>query len=565
VATVGAFLLAEAGRILAQRPHVVMYGDQALLELGARRAIHLDQLLGPYSRNGFHHPGPSVFYLLAPFVRLFEPTGPGLYLGAVILNAAALVATVAVIWRRVGPLAALWAAAAIDVFCLCLGVGTLREPWNPYLVVAPMVLFVVLWAAGWTGSRTAAVWTFVVGSYLVQTEIATAAVVLVLCVSLVLRLARRRWSRGRPGPERRWGPAGVTGIVLLIGLWIPVVVELFRDRPNNLRLLWDFFTAGHAGPPLGDALRVSTDALSVLPLGNHDYVLALHRNPVAVAGFALLLVAALVVAVGVGRRRRQPMSLALAASAVVGALVGMASLTHTDGPIYLYFALWLAYVPLAALLALGVAMFGSAPDETPSEQLAPYRAGPKRAPWAQGVWAQGVSARTMGARAVWARAGWAPRAVVPLGLSAALVASAFSVGSDVNLGAINTTTGSGPWPAGNAGTAQGKQRTITDTMALTQAAESVLRPQDRWVGFNIGSDALWPYVAGLVLELDERGVQSTVGPAPWALYFGRERAPGRPVSVAFSVYPASDSSIPAGSTILMRLDGTVLAYQRLGV
>jgi hypothetical protein len=539
VATVGAFLLAEAVRILIQRPHVVMYGDQALLELGARRAVHLDQLVGPYSRSGFHHPGPAVFYLLAPFVRLLEPTGPGLYLGAVVLNAAALVATVAIIWRRAGPLAALWAAVAIDLFCLCLGVGTWREPWNPYLVMAPMVLFVVLWAAGWTGSRAAAVWSFVVGSFLIQTEIATAAVVLVLSVSLAVRLARRHWRRDRLGPQDRFGPAGATGIALLIVIWIPVVVELFRDRPNNVQLLWDFFTTGHPGPSLGNALRVSADALTVLPFGNHDYVLALHRSPVEVAAFAVLLVAGLVVSVAMGRRRRQAMSLALATSAVVGLLVGAASLTHAYGPVYLYFALWLAYVPLAVLLGLGVAMFGRVPAEAPADQLAPHRGDPQRSIWAS-------------------------RAVVPLCVAAALIASAFSVGSDLSLGAVNTTTGSGPWPAGNAGTAQGKERTIKDTIALTRAAESVLGPDDRWVGFNIGSDSLWPYVAGMVLELDERGVQSTVGPAQWALYFGRERAPGRPVSVAFALNPANDVSIPAGSTVLARLDGAVLTYQRPG-
>jgi hypothetical protein len=539
VATVGAFLLAEAGRILAQRPHVVMYGDQALLELGARRAIHFHQLVGPYSRSGFHHPGPAVFYLLAPFVRLVEPTGPGLYLGAVVLNAAALFATVAVIWRRVGPLAALWAAAAIDLFCLCLGVVTLREPWNPYLVVAPMVLFVVLWAAGWTGSLSAAVWAFVIGSYLIQTEIATAAVVLVLSVSLVVRLARRRWRRDRLGPKDRWGPAAVTGLVLLMAIWIPVVIELFRDQPNNVQVLWDFFSKGHPDPPVGDAVRISADALTVLPFGNHDYLLALHRNPVEVAAFVVLLVAGLIVTVAVGRRRRQAMSLALAASAVVGALVGAASLAHADGPVYLYFALWLAYVPLAMLLGLGVAMFGRAPAETSVDQFPANRASPKRSLWA-------------------------PRAVVPLSIAAAVVVSAFCIGSDLSVGAVNTTTGSGPWPASNAGTAQGKERTIQDTVALTRAAASVLGPNDRWVGFNIGSDSLWPYVAGMVLELDERGVQSTVGPPQWTLYFGRERAPGRPVSVAFALDPARVTPIPTGSAVLARVDGAVLTYRRFG-
>ncbi len=538
MATAGAFLLAEAGRILVRRPHVVLYGDQALLELGARRAIHLDQLVGPYSRGGFHHPGPAVFYLLAPFVRLLEPAGPGLYLGAAVLNAACLVAAVAVIWRRVGPLAALWAATAIGLFCLCLGVGTLREPWNPYLIVAPMVLFVVLWAAGWTGSRDAAVWAFVIGSYLIQTEVATAAVVVVLCAGLAffrLRRACRRHRRTAPG---RWGPGGVIGVVLLVAVWVPVVVELFRDRPNNLQLLWDFFTGSHPGAGLGRALGVAADALTVLPFGNHDYVLALHRSPIEVAGFGVLLVVGLVAAVVLGRRRRQPMSLALAASAAVGALVGSASLTHADGPVYLYFALWLAYVPLAVLLAIGVGLVGERPPGAPAQRLVRHGAGPN------------VPA-------------WTTRAVVPLCVVAAVVTSAFAVGSDLASGPVSSTTGSGPWPAGNAATAQGKQRTVQDTLALSRAAESALRPGDRWVGFHIGSDSLWPYVAGMVLELDERGVQSTVDPASWALYFGRERAPGRSVNVAFAVYPAGTPT-PAGSAVLATIDGTVLTYHRLG-
>ena len=106
--------------------------------------------------------------------------------------------------------------------------------------------------------------------------------------------------------------------------------------------------------------------MTVLPFGNHDYVLALHRSPIEVAGFGVLLVVGLLAAVVLGRRRRQPMSLALAASAAVGALVGSASLTHADGPVYLYFALWLAYVPLAVLLAIGVGLVGEQPPGAPA-------------------------------------------------------------------------------------------------------------------------------------------------------------------------------------------------------
>jgi hypothetical protein len=211
VAAVAAFPITEAVRLLVQRPHVVLYGDQALLELGARRAVHLDQLVGPYSRNGFHHPGPAVLYLLAPFVRLLEPSGPGLYLGAVVINGAALIAAVVVFWRRLGPVAAVWAAVAIDVFCLCLGVGTLREPWNPYLVIAPMILFVVVWSAAIAGTRSATIWALVIGSYLVQTQIATAPVVIVMSAVALVHLAlvhRRDRHAGVGNHPFTWTPVG---------------------------------------------------------------------------------------------------------------------------------------------------------------------------------------------------------------------------------------------------------------------------------------------------------------------------------------------------------------------
>ncbi len=65
----------EAVRILAEPVHGVVYGDFALFELATRDAWKLDQLVGPSAHPGFHHPGPAMFYLLAPFVRLFEP-GP---------------------------------------------------------------------------------------------------------------------------------------------------------------------------------------------------------------------------------------------------------------------------------------------------------------------------------------------------------------------------------------------------------------------------------------------------------------------------------------------------------
>jgi hypothetical protein len=495
VLAVAMFPAVEAARILIERPHVVLYGDQALLELGARRAAHFDQLVGPYSREGFHHPGPAVFYLLAPFVRLLEPAGPGLYLGAVVINAAALIAIVAVFWRRLGPLVALWAAAAIDLFCVCVGVATLREPWNPYLVVVPMVLFVVLWSSALSGSGGAGAWALVVGSYDVQTHIATAPVVVVMAVVLVVYMARHRPTRDG------WTWAGLAALLVI---WLPPVVELWRDRPNNLQALWNFFTSGHPTPPLGNALHISADAISIVPFGNHDYVLALNRSPWQIGVAAVLLAGGLAVAV---HMRRRPLVGPLAASAVIGLVVGTLSLTLTDGPVYMYFAVWLAYVPLSLLLAIGAGM-------------------------ADRTWG-GAGLRVVGA-----------------------VLAVLTVVLDLGLGSVSATTGSGPWPSGNAGTTAGRHRTVYDTAALSEAAVRELGPGDRTVGLTIGAASLWPYAAGIVLELDEHGVQSTVGPAAWETYFGHERAPGRPVSMSLGLYLSGER--PAGAAVIANVDGVEL-------
>jgi len=54
------------------------------------------------------------------------------------------------------------------------------------------------------------------------------------------------------------------------------------------------------------------------------------------------------------------MSVALAASAGLGILLGSVSLALSPGPSYPYFAIWLAYVPLSLLVAVGVALLAPA-------------------------------------------------------------------------------------------------------------------------------------------------------------------------------------------------------------
>jgi hypothetical protein len=322
-------------------------------------------------------------------------------------------------------------------------------------------------------------------------------------------------------------------------IWLAPLIELWRDRPNNFQLMWDFFTGPHSTPPLRQAVQTAADALTIIPFGNQDYATALHRNGFELGIGAALFVAGLIAALGLGWRRRQPMSLALAASGVLGAGLGTLSLWQSAGPIFIRYAVWLAFVPMSFLLAIGVALLAPAAAR-PRERVAADRQ--------PGSW----------------RVAPAGRPLIAMGVVAAVVAGALVIQSDLRMSPISETTGAGPWPQGNAATPQGRVQTVQDTAALSRAAEGVLRPTDRWAELTIATGSLWPYAAGMVLELDEHGVQSTVSPASWELYFGHERAPDRGVDVTFDLYASSDTAAgnAAKGTVIADLHGEVLTYQR---
>ncbi|HTZ08663.1 MAG TPA: hypothetical protein VMB72_06315, partial [Acidimicrobiales bacterium] len=55
----------ELTRLLVSSGPVYPTGDLALVDLAVRSATRFQQVLGPYDRFGWHHPGPAYFYLLA--------------------------------------------------------------------------------------------------------------------------------------------------------------------------------------------------------------------------------------------------------------------------------------------------------------------------------------------------------------------------------------------------------------------------------------------------------------------------------------------------------------------
>ncbi len=147
-----------------------------------------------------------------------------MFVGATALNMLAAVAVVAVVRRRTGPARALWAATWV---CLLAGVlaaagpsattysestlGALISPWNPTVVIFPLLLFTVLCAAAVDRSPLSLLAALVVGSFIIQTDISVLPVVAALFVAsaaacLAVRLSERR---GGIGSERAPAPVPI--------------------------------------------------------------------------------------------------------------------------------------------------------------------------------------------------------------------------------------------------------------------------------------------------------------------------------------------------------------------
>ncbi|MEJ7764176.1 MAG: hypothetical protein WKF86_01655, partial [Acidimicrobiales bacterium] len=515
--------LIEVIRIISQPAHAIEYGDYALFELAARDAWRLDQLLGPSAHPGFHHPGPAMFYLLAPAVRLMEP-GPGLYLGALLINASALVAAVAFFWHQLGPRVALWAAVAVNLLCLAVDLDTLRQPWNSLVIITPMLLFAVLWAAALTRTAGAFLWAAVVGSYELQSHVTTALFVFLMLVAAGGWLLVRWWRSPPPrfasGWWRHWGRA--TGAPTLVLVWVPSTIELLVGRPNNLSLVlaWLRENGKTASIGLGEATGIvlrsvsvwrSDDARSSLLGSLTWWSVPVPDSRLHEAVGLLILVAGAAVLMWLVRRQLW-FAAALAGSALLAAPVAIFTVTRAGDDNYAFTTGWLAFVPYVLLIALGIGVLDQV--ASPARPATAPGAGPRR--------------RARSASAV---------------LGAVALATSLTTAVVVL-----------------------RQRPLAEVMQeraalapFTADAVAQLRPEDRSIGIGVLSPDTWETAAGVVLELERRGYRTVVDPRQVG-FFGKKRTEPHPVDVMFSFYltadPAAAASAPgqtvtaAGTTVM---------------
>lgn len=411
------FLVAVVRLLLAPAAHLTLPDDLALIDLHTRRALAWHQQLGVFDRNGWNHPGPAYFYLVSLVYRVLGSGARSLFVAATLLNAAAAALCLATVRRRSDPARTLWAAAAVGGLTVVLAaggpsattysesvLGAVVSPWNPMVVIFPLLLTAVLAAAACDRSWLSLLGAVLAGSFVVQTDISALPLVAVVLVGagavLVATTVADRRGPARAGPDGgapgaadgdtagppprppvaprppaaprhrvpgwAWGAAGG---VLLVLMWLPPVVEQFTNDPGNLTLIVRYFRSAHTGQSLL-AGWWSLVAVHGMVVGGPGVVMAaLLGGPPAHAGAAVAVtVASLALAagaLGLGLHQRRRFAAGLGGLTLVGAAAVVVAVTHVSGLLFGYLVVWAVVLPVVAVMAAGqVGPSGLVPADT---------------------------------------------------------------------------------------------------------------------------------------------------------------------------------------------------------
>ncbi len=369
--------------------NLTLADDLALIDLHVRRALAWRQQLGVFDHNNWNHPGPSYFYLQSFVYRVLGSSVSSLFVGATLLNACSAVACVAVVRRRTTPARALWAAMCVCALAAVLAaggpsattysesvLGALVSPWNPMVVLFPLLLVILLCAGAVDRSGVSLVGALVVATFVLQTNISAGPLALAFVgvagvVWVVTAVVDRRGSARAPAdmpvdmppdtpPSRLWARvlAGV-GLVALALMWLAPFVQQLTNHPGNITLIQRFFSAGHPGQSLDGALWAVAAGAAVIVFGPGEVMTSILGGVPMHAGLvvalSLLTVAASVGVVVVGARMRSRFTLGIGVLVLVGTAATVVAVTHVIGFIFGYLVIWVVVLPAAALIGLGMA------------------------------------------------------------------------------------------------------------------------------------------------------------------------------------------------------------------
>jgi hypothetical protein len=323
-------------------------GDYAALELYTRLAAQGRQLLGPYSRFGFHHPGPAYFYASVPLYVLSGERFAGILLTAALINVVSIALVLRRLGREGGMSALLAGAIVIALFLSWRGPGWVFSAWNPNVAVLPFGVALVSFGAVGAGNLRALPLAVLAASFAAQTHVGVlpTAVAVALAAGLLLVPPVRRLAGLPPVGKAPTAPI-LLAVVLAAVLWTPPVLEQLSPEGGNLSHIFGFSSLPDERHSAGEALVASGAAIVGWMIRAREGV---------AAGLLVVLVMALAVAHGAGRVTRQAFPVALSLVTLAGIAAAVLSATRVTGALLPYLLRWMAMLAVGALGALAAGL-----------------------------------------------------------------------------------------------------------------------------------------------------------------------------------------------------------------
>ena len=323
-------------------------GDYAALELYTRLAAQGRQLLGPYSRFGFHHPGPAYFYASVPLYVLTGERFAGILLTAALLNVLSIALMLRRLGRDGGRPALLGGALVLALFLSWRGPAWLFSAWNPNVAVLPFGLALVGFAAVAAGHVRALPLAVLAASFAAQTHLGVlpAAAAVALAAGL-LHVPPVRRVAGLPPVGTPAHRSVLLAVAVAALVWAPPILEQLSPEGGNLSHILGFSSLPDERHSAGEALVASGAAIVGWLVG--------ARAGVA-AGLLVVLVLALAVAHGAARVTRQAFPAALSLVTFAGVAAAILSATRVTGPLLPYLLRWMAMLAVGAAGALAAAL-----------------------------------------------------------------------------------------------------------------------------------------------------------------------------------------------------------------
>jgi hypothetical protein len=325
----------------------LLVGDYALMDLRVRDVWSSDiPLVGAYSRFGWNHPGPAVFYGIAAVSGPFGAPPWATTVGSILLQGLSVLAIALVAWRTGGLARLVTALAFVGLAYGATGPSMVLNVWNPNVAFPLFMLFVLLTWLLATGHPRALLGVALGASLLVQAHVGYLPLVAAAGLCAVA------FGIARVGPTwERWRRTVVwTGVGVMV-VWIPAIVNELVNG-SNVRAI----AASLRDPPerpLGAsrAAGVFAEEFRVPPpwLGGHHRLDEFAGTVVGRSAWWLAVPVVLLAAAAVTTWiRRRHGSVELLALTVTLAVVGFVSLTRVTGLAEQYVFFW--RVPIALLI-----------------------------------------------------------------------------------------------------------------------------------------------------------------------------------------------------------------------